>query len=251
MKTLASEIHSKFALKLGPDDIASPKALRIIDSYLLKFLNISSFQNSIPSISLNTGGDEINRQYAGSIVEIGSGIGTITDLLQTRVELHADSFQLICYEINEWCIDQLQKNLKNEYILCRDISKILDAVPTNIPVFLVIDEHISKSQTKDLLKNLNVKFVIIEGHRFIQRKDVGDLLFGTRYHAKFYGNSFDSVKGAAVYTINPGSNKYISHYESLRFEIQSNLQVRRILQFCGIRKRLILKVVNKFLNPRG
>jgi 16S rRNA A1518/A1519 N6-dimethyltransferase RsmA/KsgA/DIM1 with predicted DNA glycosylase/AP lyase activity len=37
----------------------------------------------------------------GTIVEIGSGIGTITELFKTRINQNSSNFKLLCYETNK------------------------------------------------------------------------------------------------------------------------------------------------------
>ena len=245
MVLLADQVYKKFVQKLGPDQIATPKALHIIDHYLVKFLaKCSSDQNLQITPKITTNNSKKGGVRAqGTIIEIGSGIGTITELLQTRILQSSADFKLICYETNEWCIDQLQSNIPSNYILCKDISEILDAVPNNDPVFLVIDEYITYDQTQELLNKLAIKFVIIEGHRFRQRKAVGRLLLKKAYTIKFYGNSFNSVKGAAVFKVIKLPFRFLSFFNYFRLNLQANIYVRKVLQFCGIRKRFLL---NKF-----
>jgi len=243
MALLTDQIYKKFAQKLGPDQIATPKALRVIDFYLLKFLKKYGPDQTTYSnpkiIHENSKKDE--GRAPGTIIEIGSGIGTISELLQIRILQNSSDFLLICYETNEWCINQLSRNIPNNYILCREISEILHAVPKNSPVFLVIDDYITNEQTQVLLNELAIKFVIIEGHRFRQRKAVARLLLSKSYTTKFYGNSFDSVKGAAVFDLSKPSFRFLSFFNYFILNLLANMYIRKALQFCGIRKRVLLR----------
>ena len=55
MTSLADQIYIKYARKLGPDQIASPKALSVIDHFLCEFLKMyGSDQNSQPLHSVKT-----------------------------------------------------------------------------------------------------------------------------------------------------------------------------------------------------
>lgn len=137
----------------------------------------------------------------------------------------------------------MQNNVNNNYDLSGSISEILNLVQAYSPVFLVIDDYISYNQTQELINKLNIKYIIIEGHRFRQRKAVGKILLKFPYCTKFYGNSFNSVKGAVVFKIVPRSYKFLSLISYIRLNIQSNLFARKVLQFCGIRKKFLL---NKF-----
>ncbi len=244
MDPLTSQVYKKFAQKLGPDQIATPKALRVIDFYLLKFLkNYGPVQEVHSDPKKNKKGIGTT---PGTIIEIGSGIGTITELLQIRISQINSDFKLICYETNEWCINQLSKNVSSNYTLCREISQILHSVPKNSPVFLVIDDYITNDLTQDLLNELEVKYLIIEGHRFRQRKAVARLLLANPYSIKFYGNSFDSVKGAVVFDLCEPSIKFLNIFHYFRLNLQANTYIRKFNQFCGIRKRVLLKKLVRF-----
>jgi 16S rRNA A1518/A1519 N6-dimethyltransferase RsmA/KsgA/DIM1 with predicted DNA glycosylase/AP lyase activity len=241
MTELSDQVYEKFAQKLGSDQIATPKALHIIDHYVSEFLaKYSSGQNGQLTPKIINKNSKRRVRARGSIIEIGSGIGTITELLQTRILQNSTDFKLICYETNELCINQLQINIPSNYILCRDISEILDTVPKNDPVFLVIDEYITYDQTQELLNKLAIKFVIIEGHRFRQRKAVGRLLLKKAYTIKFYGNSFNSVKGAVVFKVIKQPFRFLSFFNYFRLNLQGNIYARKVLQFCGIRKKFLI-----------
>lgn len=249
MVSLADQVYNKFAQKLGPDQIATPKALHIIDRYLVKFIEKygSGHNSKLVPIIKHKKTKKAGVREQGTIIEIGSGIGTITELLQTRILQNGSDIKLICYETNEWCINQLKNNIPNNYILCSDMATILNAVPKNSPVFLVIDEYITYDQTRELLNKLAIKFVIIEGHRFRQRKAVGRLLLRKTYITKYYGNSFNSIKGAVVFKVIKPPFIFLSFYNYFRLNLQSNIYVRKLLQFCGIRKRLLLNKLYKSL----
>ena len=134
----------------------------------------------------------------------------------------------------------MQINTKTNYDLCTIISEILKLVQVDSPVFLIIDDYISYNETQELINKLNIKYIIIEGHRFRQRKSVGKILLKLPYYTKFYGNSYNSVKGAVVFRILPRPYKFLSLVSYVRLNIQSNLFARKVLQFCGIRKKFLL-----------
>ena len=79
-------------------------------------------------------------------------------LLPRNQEGHISNYVLpfpLTYELQKYAI------IPNH---CSDMN--------NDPVFLVIDEYITYDQTQELLNKLAIKFVIIEGHRFRQRKQL-------------------------------------------------------------------------------
>ena len=104
MTSLSDQIYFKYARKLGPDQIASPKALSVIDHFLCEFLKTyGSDKNSQALHLVKTKKTEKRKKESrkiggrGTIVEIGSGIGTITELLQTRINQNSINFKLVCY----------------------------------------------------------------------------------------------------------------------------------------------------------
>ena len=82
-----SSIFEKYSNLVGSDQIATRYALRIISKHL-------------------------NEYQPKSILEIGAGIGTITELLIRELP----SAKIVSYENNAWCISQLVKTLtKNKF----------------------------------------------------------------------------------------------------------------------------------------
>jgi len=113
MSKLTQDIYKKYFLSLGPEQIASPKALRVIESFTIKFIReieASTKNNHFYSASprLLKKGARI-KGVGGVVVEIGSGIGTITDLISTKIRDSELNIPLICYEVNDFCIGQLKK----------------------------------------------------------------------------------------------------------------------------------------------
>ena len=63
MTLLSDQIYFKYARKLGPDQIASPKALSVIDHYLCAFLKTyGSDKNSQSLDSVKTKKTEKNKE---------------------------------------------------------------------------------------------------------------------------------------------------------------------------------------------
>lgn len=182
----------------------------------------------------------------GAIIEIGAGIGTITDLVSTKIDNQIYTYPLVCYEKNEWCISQLKNNILREFVLIQNISEISSL--ENLfgkKVFLMIDDYINFEQTQLLLEHINPRYVIIEGHRFGQRITLAKILLTKSFYIRFFGNSLDSVKGACVINIWGQQRNLLSFFSYLRLRLQSTLLARKFLQAIGIRTRKFMEALTQ------
>ena len=254
MSKLTKQIYQKYVNSLGPEQIASPKALRIIERYLEKFVEEISIsaRNNLKANSKKsccTHSDKSQRVGGGggAVVEIGSGIGTITDLISTKICNTIPKIPLICYEVNDFCIEQLYKNINFDFTLIKNVEEIHSCNLRKHKSFLIIDEYISDTETQLLLNELSPRYVVIEGHRFRQRKAVAKSLLGKSIRIRFFGNSIDSVKGACVIIVGSESRNVLTYLGYWRLILQSSLLVRKLLQAFGIKKR---KVLNLFYRQK-
>ena len=243
MSKLTNEIYQKYAHSLGPEQIASPKALRIIENFMDKFikeLGSEASNNMEPNVYTNSLQNYKGSEAGGAVVEIGAGIGTVTDLISTKISNLVPKIPLVCYEVNDFCIEQLNKNVSFEFILIKHVKEIYSCNLGKRKTFLIIDEYITESETKMLLDEINPRYIIIEGHRFRQRMAVVKNLLGKSIRIRFFGNSLDSVKGACVISVWGESRNFLSYLAFFRLNLQSTLFARKILQAIGIRKRKFL-----------
>ena len=253
MSKLTLQIFQKYANKLGPEQIASPKALRIIERYVEKFVEEISIgtRNNLEFHlkKLQQPTHSKRSEGVGAFVEIGAGIGTITDLISTKICNSVPKIPLICYEVNDFCIEQLYKNIDLDFTLIKNVDEIHSCNLGKRKTFLIIDEYISDSDTAFLLNQLIPRYVVIEGHRFRQRKAVAKSLLGKSITIRFFGNSIDSVKGACVITVWGESRNVLTYLGYWRLILQSSLLVRKLLQAVGIKKRKFLNLFyrQKFL----
>ena len=253
MSKLTQEIYQKYVRSLGPEQIASPKALRIIERYVEKFveeISISARNNlEFNSLKKLLQHSKRNVGVGGAVVEIGAGIGTITDLMSTKICNTVPKIPLICYEVNDFCIEQLYKHVNYDFTLIKNVEEIYSCNLGKRKTFLIIDDYISDSDTQFLLNKLSPRYVVIEGHRFRQRKAVAKSLLGKSIRIRFFGNSIDSVKGACVITIWSESRNVLTYLCYWRLILQSSLLVRKLLQAVGIKKREFLNLFfrQKFL----
>jgi hypothetical protein len=221
------EVHQKYAQLIHSEQIATPKALRIITSRLKNFSKCDTV-----------------------IIEIGIGIGTIAELI-----LKQKDFFYLALERDKFCRDQIANNLYEFKIhltkTYQELVDFIEKIDSKARSFVVIDDYIDLEETLELVEVLIKKFqyieFFIEGHRFRQRRYLLNALrqTGSYFQAHFFGNSRDSAKGGFLVCFN--SNKVMSvmfmQLQIKRLEIQSSLISRKVLQFFGIRKR-------RFLNYR-
>lgn len=235
----ANIIHSYYQNKIGSQQIASKKALRKIEKF----------------------GRRFERNYPnGYVLEIGTGIGTICDLITSTTNL-----KYIGYESNEFCLEQLRLNVAStNFIIKQNFTDFLLEVKDKESL-LIIDDFISKSNLEFLLRTIKPNYIIIEGHRFQTRKDVVSIIISSHknflFRIRLYIFSPDSQKGAFVmimYNTNLPILKPITQlikYVSIqRFKFVNHNRIYRILRFGRVRTwntvRWIDKLKHKLLNMK-
>ena len=133
-----SSIFEKYSKLVGSDQIATRFALRIISEHL-------------------------NEHRPKSILEIGAGIGTITELLIRELP----TAKIVSYENNAWCLSQLVKNINQKQVQIITSHKSL--LQTTESDFLIIDDYLDEETTFALISRVKPESVFIEGHRRRQR----------------------------------------------------------------------------------
>jgi hypothetical protein len=164
-----SSIFEKYSKLVGSDQIATRFALRIISKHL-------------------------NEHRPKSILEIGAGIGTITELLIRELP----TAKIFSYENNAWCISQLVKNINQKQVQIITSHKSL--LQTTESDFLIIDDYLDEEITFALISRIKPESVFIEGHRRRQRLYVVKSYkkMGWKIDFKNYRKSFDSNKGGCI-----------------------------------------------------
>lgn len=111
-----------------------------------------------------------------SILDFGSGIGTLTKLVQV---LNVEN--VVSYERSEWCkiqaLDNLQPFIPN-YVTDLAQLPMIEAV--------CIDDQISRKQIRQLLRQPNLKVIFIEGWRNKTASQISHRLVLHGYSASFY-----------------------------------------------------------------
>ena len=228
----ANVIHSYYQDKIGSQQIASRKALRKIEKIAKRF----------------------DRNYPnGHVLEIGTGIGTICDLITSTTNL-----KYIGFEKNEFCIEQLKSNVAStNYMIKKNFTDFLLEVKDKESL-LIIDDFISKSNLELLLNTIKPIFIIVEGHRFSTRRDVVSIISSSyrkfSFTIRLYIFSPDSKKGAFLMIIHntnlpifKPATKLITKVSIQRFKFVNYHVIYRILRFLRIYSFNSYRRINKLL----
>lgn len=207
---LANLTYEKFGNIVGNDQIATKLALRLIARHI----------------------DESNPRV---ILEIGSGIGTITYLLQ----LKSPDATVYSFEVNDWCLDQLARNVDVSRISILKTNNELLSLKEKID-FLIIDDWLDYQSTFMLIATTNPETIFVEGHRRQQRLFVLKSLkkLNLAFQLQNSRKSKDSYKGGCFINVQPSSRHrrlmdfslvYLSLAYSKILELRSRIHVREML----------------------
>ncbi|NDF94135.1 MAG: hypothetical protein EB122_06275 [Actinobacteria bacterium] len=168
------EIHNKYSAKLGSDYIATPKALRIIEKSLKASVNLYNAK-------------EVH------VIEIGTGIGTIADFISGKFK----DVGYIAYETDSFCINSIMTNLSNRHVnLITNFDNLISQIVhlKKSCLILIVDDYLNLEQTRRLVNAIRFHDfkVIIEGHRFEQRKFFVKCLYDFDSHSM--GNSSETLE---------------------------------------------------------
>ena len=144
------------------------------------------------------------------ILEVGSGIGTIT-----RVLLDNYSNKIYCYELNSFCREKLiaikKRNYKNAKYRMQVTSNIDDLNGVNFSQ-IIIDGPISKRELRKVVQNsIDLKLVVIENYRLIQRVWVAKVLYKGKFRQQFVEILRNDKPIAAVFFTNKQSQTAYFH----------------------------------------
>jgi hypothetical protein len=211
---LADFTYEKFGRIVGSEQIATKLALRLISDYV----------------------DESNPK---KILEVGSGIGTITYLLSRK----SPNASIYCFELNDWCCTQLVANVDTTRIRMLNTLEELLLLKDEVDL-LVIDDWLDYPSTQELMSNTLPKSIFIEGHRRQQRLFVIKSLWKNRlpFILKNFRKSDDSYKGGCLIIVQSSSifhqlGSFSLIYSSLVYS--KILEVRSMIHFREILSRLV------------
>ena len=187
--SFASQTYEKFRKYEGADQIATRRALEILGSLILE-------------------------KRPKNIVEIGSGIGTITYFTFMITKTIYEIGEYIAYEKVLWCQEKFRENIVEKVSKSRVklISDFKNFDLTNSTQLIIIDDKIDSSDYQVILSKASPNFdIFIEGHRFPQRLETIRLLKKNRFKFKYRGftGSSNSYKGAAVFHVDKTKHNFI------------------------------------------
>ena len=168
----AKKLHDKYRQKVGGEQVA------------LEF-SISSLQSLLHS------------KKPKYILELGGGLGTLTELILTQSEAKLD-----VVENNEWCISQLLSNMSQfrDFNLIDDYAKLRTDHDAD---FLVVDVNNGIYPISNLVKNSrNIHMIFIEGHHLAHRLNISRALLQTKKNQKLYDlRPHKGAKGCAFFEV--------------------------------------------------
>ena len=211
LNRLVDEVHAEFALQVGSEQIVQKAGLRFL-------------------------GNLIKENRLNKIIEVGSGIGTISKFIFLLPA--PEEKKVYCYEVNAWCQERLESNLQNEiYTLLSTTGELLQ-INCEIDL-IIIDDFLNEEETNQLIHNTRPRWVFIEGHRRKQRLYILKAMKQLGMNPKFknYSQTKDSYKLGCTISQNPSSSNYIFAlifiYCSLVYskivEVRSKISVRSYL----------------------
>lgn len=131
--------------------------------------HIATFSSQLNLIEL------LNKYKCHSVLDYGSGIGTVTKLLKT-----VGVTSIFCFERSEWCKVEAAVNLHPytpQYVSGLSESVAFEAI--------CIDDEITRSQISQVLKQDKLKVIFIEGWRNKTAAQVSRRLLIYGYAASF------------------------------------------------------------------
>lgn len=143
------------------------------------------------------------------ILEVGSGIGTITKVL-----LDNCSNKIYCYELNSFCRGKLmdiKKNYRNARYRIYVTGNIDDYMGINF-IQIILDGPISNDQLRKVIHNSkDLKLVVIENYRLLQRVWVAKALYKGKFRQQFVEIFYNDKPRAAVFFTNKPSQTAYFH----------------------------------------
>lgn len=169
------------------------------------------------------------------ILEIGAGIGTITKVL-----LESYSGDIYAYELNDFCLSKLEKIRKSDF---KQSKKRLH-LTSNLDNFnginfsvIVIDGPISKKQLYSIVQNSSeLKLVIIDNYRLLQRVWVAKALRKAKFRQQFIEIIVNEKPGAAVF---------------FTFKQTKKLRMHTVIDFTLVFLRIFPKLARHVYSSKG
>ncbi len=215
----ADDNFDYFVNRVGASEIATREALRIVENWILKLE---------PRL----------------IIEIGSGIGTITRLV---AKVATEDAKIIAFEKNSWCRDRFTENLSfTNILLISNFQDLVNLGQINVDL-LIVDDFLDLEKTDELVKTFRPKVIFIEGHRRMQQLYFAKSLFRSKIEFKYRNNGAtkDSYKGGVSFVTSRFSE--FDGYAAMSNTILILLRINISLVYSKIREIRAKIHVKKFL----
>jgi hypothetical protein len=216
-KKLAEEIFLRYSTKSGSEQCASLFSIKSLEFLI------------------------INNSFS-KILELGGGLGTLTELM-----LRISESDLITVENNSFCINEIEKNLSDQrpYKLLKDYDQIYQFDFE----LLVIDVNNGIFNISELIKqSTNCRAIFIEGHHLAHRINISREIFRKRRIQKLKDmRPARGKKGCAVFLSEVDNS--IWHHKAFFSYLHIFTPLKMTLFVIKIRN-LIGKWFNKYENHR-
>ena len=150
------------------------------------------------------------------ILEVGAGIGTIT-----RILLQSYRNEVYCYELDQFCLGELRmlkKNHAKKYSKRLHVISNLDKCDAINFFAIIIDGPISKKELSKIIKSSNnLKFIVIENYRLLQRFWVTKLLYKAKFRQQYVEIRHSFKPTATIFFVEKDCNKKLALHSFLDF----------------------------------
>ncbi len=167
------------------------------DMIIQKYSGMVGSEQIASKMSINTILFLLREHAPRDILELGAGIGTITETILANCE-----GRLTSVENNPWCITQLQNNVvgSRSFTLKSDYEGLSSGTNSD---FICIDVNNGIFNVETLIKNSPyLKTVFIEGHHLAHRLNISKMLLRTKRIQKLFDiREKRGKKGCAFFVI--------------------------------------------------
>jgi phospholipid N-methyltransferase len=182
-----------------------------------------------------------DKEFNTAILEVGSGIGTVTRLL-----LKVYNSNIVCYEVNDFCLSQLwelkeksPRKIRDRMIITSNLLETYQELAGKGFSFIFIDGPIRKSDLALAIKNSKeLQFIFVQGWRLIQRLQISFLLFRNKQNQQYVEIRHENRVTCAIFFVNnlQGMNRKV---------------VRSFLSFISTNVSLLPKIAVNIIQSRG
>ena len=180
------------------DRITNSESEKAYSDFIIhKYSEMAGAEQIASRISINTNLFLLREKAPREILELGAGIGTITETILANCES-----RLTSVENNPWCRAQLQKNIAGfrSFTLINEYESLNSETNSD---FIIVDVNNGIFNVETLIKNSpHLKTVFIEGHHLAHRINISKMLLRTKRIQKLFDvREKRGKKGCAFFVI--------------------------------------------------